>query len=262
MSYQIHLADAVRGMGVAVVEHDGWQERGSYVFTPAGGVAHHTGPGSPEGLVALCIRGRSDLPGPLAQVVLAPDGVAHVIAAGRANHAGAGGWGKLVGNSSVWGIEAVHPGSSSVGWPAIQVAAYQRTAAAMAQLSGFPADRWCAHREWAPKRKPDPVALDMDAFRAGVSRLLASVPKEVVMPEYDPPHVLQPIVASERDPMTGGLWLLAASGSIYAYEGARYFGGADGKNYFVGRRAARLEANDQGGYDIIAASGERYGYPE
>ena len=36
----------------------------------------------------MCVNGRPDLPGPLAHVVIGYDGVCHVIAAGRANHAG------------------------------------------------------------------------------------------------------------------------------------------------------------------------------
>jgi hypothetical protein len=40
----------------------------------------------------LLIKRRSDCPGPLCNVGLARSGAVYVIAAGRANHAGKGGW--------------------------------------------------------------------------------------------------------------------------------------------------------------------------
>jgi N-acetyl-anhydromuramyl-L-alanine amidase AmpD len=39
---------------------------------------------------------------------------AYVIAAGRANHAGEGGWKGLSGNSSVYGLEIEHTGTSTL----------------------------------------------------------------------------------------------------------------------------------------------------
>jgi peptidoglycan hydrolase-like protein with peptidoglycan-binding domain len=56
----------------------------------------------------VLIEGRSNLPGPLAQLGLGRDGTCYVIAAGRCNHAGAGLWqGVSTGNSSFIGTEAV-----------------------------------------------------------------------------------------------------------------------------------------------------------
>lgn len=78
---------------------------------------------------------------------------------------------------------------------------------------------------------------------------------------YDPPLVMEPIVASMAWP-GGGSLLLAASGAVYAFDGATFLGAANGKDYFVGRRAARLEKReDREGYAIVATSGERYLYP-
>lgn len=87
-------------------------------------------------------------------------------------------------------------------------------------------------------------------------------PAEKVRPMYDPP--IPPIVASAPDPATArGVWLLAADGAVYAIHGARYAGGANGKPYFAGRRAARIEPAGGGKiYTIVATSGERYTYPE
>lgn len=169
--------------GLDVVVYPGWGERGSASFNPRGLVIHHTGPWSTvAGMVQLCIHGRSDLPGPLCQVVLAPDGVCHLIAAGRANHAGEGSWRGLRGNSMVLGIEAIHSGSRSAPWPAVQIDAYHRAAAALARGGAFGVDMICAHREWAPQRKIDPVGIDMGDFRRRVADILAPPPAAVLAP--------------------------------------------------------------------------------
>ena len=60
------------------------------------------------------IQGRSDLPGPLAQLGLGRDGTYYVIAAGKCNHAGAGSWkGVTSGNTDFIGIEAENTGLSN-----------------------------------------------------------------------------------------------------------------------------------------------------
>ncbi|HMC81008.1 MAG TPA: CHAP domain-containing protein [Acidimicrobiia bacterium] len=72
------------------------------------------------------------------------------------------------------------------------------------------------------------------------------------------PVQFEPIVDQLQGP-TGGVLLLATSGAVYALMGAPYQGGANGKDYFRGRTAARLEATTDGRYAIVALSGERYG---
>lgn len=78
-----------------------------------------------------------------------------------------------------------------------------------------------------------------------------------IKPMYDPPLS---VCATLKAP-NGGIWGLAPDGAIYGFEGAPYYGGANGQAYFVGRRAAQLEAHPSGGYTIVATSGERYNYP-
>ena len=226
--YVLDLAEALRREGLKVVERPGWKTRGSSTFSPRGTVCHHTGPWSTvEGMVRLCENGRSDLPGPLANVVLAPDGTCYVIAAGRANHAGPGGYKGLSGNTSVFGIEAIHSGSHTQPWPQAQMDAYYKLCAAMARLRGFSPDYVCSHKEWAPTRKYDPVNVDMNAFRATVGRLLGTQPApQGVAPMYSPP--LQ-IAASLACP-TGGLWQVAPDGAVYAWAGAPFLGGANGQS--------------------------------
>jgi N-acetyl-anhydromuramyl-L-alanine amidase AmpD len=134
-------------------------------------VCHHDAGGNPPGsgdqVPPVIIHGRPDLDGPLAQVWLEVDGDCHVVAAGRANHAGAGNWRGLTSNSQVWGIEANNTGFAP--WPDEQLEAWYKLCAALGQFSGFSPGMVCGHKEWAPGRKPDPHSLDMDAFRRKVA---------------------------------------------------------------------------------------------
>ena len=175
MARALWLADALRAEGVTVVEYAGWRERGSSTFTPKGLICHHTaGPAKGDApSLGICVNGRSDLPGPLAQVVLARSGTAHVIASGRANHAGKGSWKGITGNTNMLGIEAENTGVGEP-WPLAQIEAYIRCAAAMARHLGFSVDMICGHKEWAPGRKPDPRGTDMGLFRAQVATRLHS----------------------------------------------------------------------------------------
>jgi hypothetical protein len=258
------LAEHLRARGLRVVTAGDWINRGSGAFAPRGVVIHHTGPWSTvQGMVDLCIRGRADLPGPLCQVVLAPDGTCHVVAAGRANHAGAGGWKGLGGNGSVAGIEAVHSGAKGTPWPADQRAAYPRAAAAICELIGAPADMVCAHREWAPNRKTDPVNIDMHTFRLEVAAFLAewsrpAVPMEVPPMVEVPYEIVGKVVAHLKAP-GGGVWVLTEPGAIYAFD-CDDKGAPSRHDYWGDRKARRLEPLGEG-YSVIASDASHYDYP-
>ena len=218
MPYQPGLVDALRKFGLTVVEHPGWKTRGSFGFAPKGVVVHHTAIADNEASIRVCIYGRPDLSGPLAHVVLTTDGLCHVIAAGRANHAGSGSWKGLSGNSTVWGIEAVHPGVPSVPWPAVQVDAMQRCSAAMIWLSNTDESLVCGHKEWAPSRKIDPITIGMNEFRSMVNNHL----KEPTMP---PDHAAPaPPVGITATPSGNGYWILLANGDVYGFGDAQYLG--------------------------------------
>lgn len=75
-------------------------------------------------------------------------------------------------------------------------------------------------------------------------------------PAFDPPVQLR-IVADLGAP-TGGVWILLEDGAIWTLGNAQYKGGTNGKDYFAGRKAARLEPSGDG-YVIVATSGEKYG---
>jgi hypothetical protein len=188
VSYDTGIADRIRAMGVPVVEVDGWTSRGSSSFNPAGSVNHHTaGPASgATPSLNTCIYGRPDLSGPLCNVMQSrePDenDIAYVIAAGRANHAGDGGWMGLSGNSSVYGLEIEHTGTGPIS------ERRQRTAAAIhAGMFGGDVRYVCQHYEWTSRKIDLAQGCDGDTFRTYVSEAMAgggrpfppSTPQEV-----------------------------------------------------------------------------------
>lgn len=177
------LADACRKSGLKVVEVSGWQSRGhGSLYGVRTIVCHHTAtarsaPGDYPS-INVVRNGRSDLPGPLAQLGLGRSGTVYVIAAGVAYHAGE------VRDSSMdnWhaiGIEAEADGLSP--WPAAQVDAYARLCAALCEHYDVPVPRVLGHKEvCAPVgRKTDPN-FDMGAFRARVTN---AAQEDIMQPE-------------------------------------------------------------------------------
>jgi hypothetical protein len=167
--YDTSIADRLRGDGLQTVECDGWQWRGSESFDPGGFVFHHTadGPNGRTPSLQGCINGfHGSAPGPLCNVLQSrePDGndVFYVIAAGRANHAGSGGWGPLTGNSRVHGLEIEHTGVEH--FPEHRAILATRCAAALGR-GRYDASMCCQHFEWSnwgDGSKID-VAQDVDA---------------------------------------------------------------------------------------------------
>lgn len=169
------IADRLRAAGLKVVEIDGWKTRGSSTFSPKGSVDHHTAGGRSGNAPSLgiCINGRSDLPGPLCNVLIGRDGTCYVIAAGRANHAGAGGWRGLTGNSSMFGIERENVGTTAEPWTPQQTEIAQRAHAALIRGIKNPVPELvCEHKEWAPTRKSDAHTITGATMRDGVHRFL------------------------------------------------------------------------------------------
>jgi len=177
------LAVVLRAAGLRVAEQPGWPTRGREMTAVQGVVCHHTaGPAAGNApSLNIVTYGRSDLAGPLSQLVLGRDGTFYVVASGRANHAGAGNWnGVTDGNGRFLGIEAEATGTAS--WPAVQVDAYARGVAAILRRIGRDSSWACGHKEFAlPRgRKPDPN-FDMSAFRRRVAGVMAK-PVAAVLP--------------------------------------------------------------------------------
>lgn len=169
------LADECRAAGLIVVEVPGWQQRGPDLGQVGAVLAHHTATSkqTADGTVDRLLRdGRPGLRGPLAQVGLDRQGRVRLIAAGRANHAGAGSWRGVTGNGRAVGVEAYNDGRGEP-WPPVQLRAWDVLNGVLLRRLGLPADRLCGHREWAPSRKTDPQGLDMQQMRARAAVLLA-----------------------------------------------------------------------------------------
>lgn len=176
------LADACRKSGLKVVEVDGWRTRGHGPMSDVQTlVAHHTATSRAASGDYPSLRivrdGRSDLPGPLAQLGLGRSGTVYVIAAGVAYHAGET-WSSSQNNWNAIGIEAEADGVSS--WDPAQVDAYARLCHALIEHYGLSVARVQGHKEIAKPagRKIDPN-FDMAAFRGRVS--IVSTEKGLIM---------------------------------------------------------------------------------
>lgn len=188
----IWLPDVLKAAGLKVAPVPGWENRGrGDVGHIVGVICHHTvGPktGNMPSLNTLKV-GRSDLPGPLAQLGLARDGTYFVIAAGKCNHAGAGSWqGVTTGNTSFIGIEAENTGvANDFPWPEVQMDAYRRGVAAILKHIGRGAEFCAGHKDYAPGRKIDPD-FDMVAFRSSVAAIIkGTAPAPALIPAAEPP---------------------------------------------------------------------------
>lgn len=159
----------LRDAGLTVVETPGCYGRGAPLTAVVAVVNHGTGSDTMtvDRTVQLLIEGRSPhdpdapdhLPGPLAQLGLDQAGVYHFVADGRCNHNGYG-----AGGNSTIGIEAF----GKTRFTPVQMAAWTLGNAAICRHLHWPASRARAHKETDPGRKPDPIGVDMDAFRAAV----------------------------------------------------------------------------------------------
>lgn len=209
MAFQLTwLAEVLTRAGLKISEIDGWQNRGrSDMGRVFGVICHHTAGGRNENMPSLrgILNGRPavparngrpaqrPIPGPLANLGLARDGTFIIIAAGRANHAGEGSFRGIVnGNSNFIGIEAENTGlANDRPWPAVQVDAYQRGVAAILTHVRQSHEFCIGHREWAPRRKPDPefgTGLNMDVFRQHVAAFMNGAAPPVLIPPVENPQ--------------------------------------------------------------------------
>jgi hypothetical protein len=179
MAYALGLPAALACWGLQVEVVPGWETRSAGSFNPVGALCHWTaGPRGSTSRPSLSIvtNGRPDLPGPLCNVYLARNGVAIVVAAGRANHGGAGVWHGATGNSAFFGTEAEAADNSD--FTAAQRWAYPRVNAAYMDLGVTGVGMIAGHSEYAtpPGRKQDINGYTMDDMRLQVAALRASGP--------------------------------------------------------------------------------------
>lgn len=191
------IITALKKFNVEYTEHSGWRTRGRPKNIGAfeninGIIVHHTASnGSAESQVNLLTNGYSRLPGPLAQFGPDSDGVIHLIATGRCNHAGATGAnlldaviaedydkypprgeGKGIdGNARFYGIEMMNNGVDKP--TKKQYDATVKLCAAILDHYGWNAKSVVGHKESAVPngRKIDPI-FDMAKFRTDVQNTL------------------------------------------------------------------------------------------
>lgn len=198
MPLMTRIADDLKAFDLAPEAVPGWQTRGVPYFAPAGVTCHWTA--GPRGTMrraslGIVTDGRAGLPGPLCNVYLDRAGIPILVAAGRANHAGSGGWRGLVGNSAVYGIEAESGGDGD--WTAAQRASYPVVVAALLHGLGRGAEWAHGHNEWAPTRKIDIRDWPMARMRNEVAEVLAAFGNRTSEPREDEDMALHYIIAAE-----------------------------------------------------------------
>jgi hypothetical protein len=203
------LLRALRNEGLRVVEHRSWRtntrdHKGP--FGPVHGVMiHHTVTSGTSSSVELCYNGHSSLPGPLCHGVIAKDGTVYLVGNGRTNHAGLGdddvlraviderelpadGEANTDGNRHFYGFEAINLGDGEDPWPAAQLEAIEKAAAAICRAYGWGSASAIGHLEWQPG-KVDPRGFSMDSMRdrikARLGRPAGSAPTPIPTEEDD-----------------------------------------------------------------------------
>ncbi|MFG2112644.1 N-acetylmuramoyl-L-alanine amidase [Streptomyces sp. NPDC048718] len=180
---------ALRDEGLTVVEVGDWSHhnrnsKGSW--GPVHGVViHHTATQGTDGTVRVCRDGYTSLPGPLCHGVIAKDGTVHLVGFGRANHAGAGDPDVLQaviaerdlppdneastdGNRHFYGFECENLGDGQDPWPAAQLDAIAKAAAAVCRVHGWTQRSVIGHLEWQPG-KVDPRGFTMASMRERIA---------------------------------------------------------------------------------------------
>jgi hypothetical protein len=166
--------DVLRAAGLTVVEHPGWRTRGlseSRRFEPSAVVWHHDAsalgdsPGVPDAMIA-----RFDTAA--AQFWVDRAGRWHIIASGRAPHAGAVLPGMPDNETSI-GVETDHTTGES--WPPALLSSLRRGTAALLQHMHQAASGLHFHKTICspPGRKIDPAGLDLAAERMRVAVLFS-----------------------------------------------------------------------------------------
>lgn len=244
------IADRLRAKGLVVVEISGWQTRGDAVLNPEGSVDHHTaaalGQNAPS--LGICINGRSDLPGPLCHVLIGRDNTCYVIASGRANHAGSGGFWGISGNSKVYGVEHENTGTGTEPWREDQRVTAAKVHAAL--LEGIPnvaLRRVCEHKDWTDRKidKWDQTGADM---QNRVNNILSGT-----TPAPQPP----PGIIQEDDEMdTSNLKIVKGTGPWFVTDGVvkQWINGRDHAAILISNFQASAQAGN-GQHDAASLAG-------
>ncbi|GGZ28082.1 peptidoglycan-binding protein [Streptomyces nitrosporeus] len=204
---------ALQDEGLTVVQVGDWRTHNRNHKGPWGPVhgvmIHHTVTTGSAHTVDICRKGYAGLPGPLCHGVITKDGRVHLVGYGRANHAGLGDDDVLAaviaekrlpadneastdGNARFYGFECENLGDGDDPWPAVQLEAIERAAAAVCRLHDWDAESVIGHLEWQPG-KVDPRGFSMDGMRDRVqARLDAKAPTKPPAPAGKPGPKYEP----------------------------------------------------------------------
>lgn len=192
MGYALWIPDALRHAGLEPDFVAGWEKRGNPDgFVPQGHINHHTAGGinGVQPSLGICTNGRKDLAGPLCNVFLPREESRRVIvvAAGKANHAGAGNWKGITTNYKLTGVEVEHVGTSVEPLSDLRLDNMHRIAAAMCWGGRFGSDKVAQHREYATPagRKPDFTKAyipDGNDFRSRTQTILDQMGGGIILP--------------------------------------------------------------------------------
>ena len=162
---------ALEGEGLVVVQGGDWRDHNRNHKGPWGPVhgvmIHHTVTKGSARTVDICRKGYAGLPGPLCHGVITKDGRVHLVGYGRANHAGLGDDDVLRaviserplpvdnemtvdGNRHFYGFECENLGDGDDPWPAAQLEAIEKAAAAVCRAHGWNERSVIGHAEWQP----------------------------------------------------------------------------------------------------------------
>lgn len=207
-----NLAANLRKYGLTVVEVGNWSNygyAGQDLQAVNGVIWHHTATPrsnyerSDAPTLGLCVNGRSDLPGPLCNIVFGRTGIVYLVAAGVANHAGVGGFGATIpqnlGNHYTIGIEMESSGIAPWDWTEDQkrVAPYLGAALELEYLQHQPAElrQQIGHMEYSSEGKIDPAGWPggMDGMRDQINEKIAELTGGTPAPAAPVPSTPSPV---------------------------------------------------------------------
>ncbi|MFJ9029800.1 peptidoglycan-binding protein [Streptomyces sp. NPDC102274] len=265
---------ALRAEGVEIVEVGNWRTHNRDhmgEWGPVHGVMiHHTVTKGTDSTVRLCRDGHSTLPGPLCHGVIAKDGTVHMVGWGRANHAGSGDDDVLRavtaesalptdneantdGNAHFYGFECENLGDGRDPWPAAQLEAIERVAAAICRAHGWTQRSVIGHLEWQPG-KVDPRGFTMASMRARIGERLAGAKPKPPAPK-PPAKTYEPFPGAAFFAVGRRSAVITAMGKRLVAEGCgRYQVGpgpgwtdADRKSYSAWQRKLGYSGSDADG---------------
>jgi len=165
----------IRSFGLNVIEQPGWENKSDTMLNIRGWMLHHDA-------MALGLNNNPNddfnvptymgTPGVLgSQIWGSTGGDVVIMAAGGKGHAGVGQWRAIPrdqGNNYCAAMETDHTTGS--GWSNPLRRAIDVVSLVVVRNHNIDVDNWmCGHREYAPTRKSDPDAFDLDDWRWRVS---------------------------------------------------------------------------------------------